>query len=132
EERRLLYVGITRAQERLYLTLSEERETWGQRERVRPSRFLEEIPDDLLKPVGPFGDAHEPAPAPVSSAPVNRAAAGAASGFRGGEKVRHPRYGEGTVVATSGEGARQEVTVHFAEAGLKRLLVKYAGLERIE
>ncbi len=132
EERRLLYVGITRAQERLYLTLSEERETWGQRERVRPSRFLEEIPEDLLKPVGPFGDAHEPVPAPVSSAPVNRAAAGAASGFRGGEKVRHPRYGEGTVVATSGEGARQEVTVHFGEAGLKRLLVKYAGLERIE
>ncbi|ADR36678.1 ATP-dependent DNA helicase, Rep family [Oceanithermus profundus DSM 14977] len=132
EERRLLYVGITRAQERLYLTLSEERETWGQRERVRPSRFLEEIPEDFLKPVGPFGDAHEPAPAPLSSAPVNRAAKGSASGFRGGEKVRHPRYGEGTVVATSGEGARQEVTVHFAEAGLKRLLVKYAGLERIE
>ncbi|WP_365666662.1 hypothetical protein, partial [Oceanithermus sp.] len=48
------------------------------------------------------------------------------------ERVRHPRYGEGTVVATSGEGARQEVTVHFGEAGLKRLLVKYAGLERLE
>lgn len=131
EERRLLYVGITRAQDRLYLTLSEERETWGQRERVRPSRFLEEIPEDLLKPVGPFGDAHETAPAPVSSAPVSRAKQGS-RGFSGGEKVRHPRYGEGTVVAASGEGARQEVTVHFAEAGLKRLLVKYAGLERIE
>ncbi|WP_456476775.1 ATP-dependent helicase [Oceanithermus sp.] len=132
EERRLLYVGITRAQERLYLTLSEERETWGQRERVRPSRFLEEIPEGLLKPVGPFGDVREPAPAPRSSAPVNRAAGGRAGGFRGGERVRHPRYGEGTVVATSGEGARQEVTVHFGEAGLKRLLVKYAGLERLE
>ncbi|WP_456411711.1 ATP-dependent helicase [Oceanithermus sp.] len=134
EERRLLYVGITRAQERLYLTLSEERETWGQRERVRPSRFLEEIPEILLRPVGPFGDAHETAPAPASrsSAPVNRAAGKRADGFHGGEKVRHPRYGEGTVVATSGEGVRQEVTVHFGEAGLKRLLVKYAGLERLE
>jgi len=132
EERRLLYVGITRAQDRLYLTLSEERETWGQREPVRPSRFLEEIPDGLLKPVGPFGDIAAPPPEKPSAEPRSRVSGVAAGGFKGGEKVRHPRYGEGMVVAVSGEGARQEVTVHFGEAGMKRLLVKYAGLERIE
>ncbi|WP_457638489.1 ATP-dependent helicase [Oceanithermus sp.] len=132
EERRLLYVGITRAQELLYLTLSEERETWGQREVVRPSRFLEEIPAELLKPVGPFGDIGEPPPENPSAAPRSRVKTRAAGSFSGGEKVNHPRYGEGTVVAVSGSGARQEVTVHFARAGLKRLLVKYAGLERIE
>ena len=133
EERRLLYVGMTRAQEALYLTLSEERETWGQREMVRPSRFLEEIPEDLLKRVGPFGDLEDRTPPESrSSAPVSRVKQGSTGSFGGGEKVRHPRYGEGTVVAVSGAGARQEVTVHFDGAGLKRLLVKYAGLERIE
>jgi len=132
EERRLLYVGITRAQDRLYLTLSEERETWGQREAVRPSRFLDEIPRELLRPVGPFGDVSEPTQK-QTSAPRSRVAAAVEEGdFRGGERVRHPRYGEGTVVAASGSGPRQEVTVHFAEAGLKKLLVKYAGLERIK
>ena len=132
EERRLLYVGITRAQDRLYLTLSEERETWGQRETVRPSRFLEEIPTELIKPVGPFGDVAEPLPERPSAAPRSRVAARSSDSFTGGEKVRHPRYGAGTVVAVSGSGSRQEVTVHFDAAGLKRLLVKYAGLERIE
>jgi len=132
EERRLLYVGITRAQDRLYLTLSEERETWGQREMVRPSRFLEEIPAELLKPVGPFGDIGEPPPERKSAAPRSRVKKAAVETFNGGEKVRHPRYGEGTVVAVSGSGGRQEVTVHFDKVGLKQLLVKYAGLERIE
>lgn len=132
EERRLLYVGITRAQDRLYLTLSEERETWGQREAVRPSRFLEEIPAELLKLVGPFGDIEEPPPERPSAAPRSRVKPGGDTSYSGGEKVRHPRYGEGTIVAVSGTGARQEVTVHFGEAGMKRLLVKYAGLERIE
>ncbi len=132
EERRLLYVGITRAREVLYLTLSEERETWGQRERVRPSRFIEEIPREFLKSVGPFGDAYEPAPAATPDTPVNRVERVGKIEYRGGEKVNHPRYGKGTVVAAHGEGDRQQVTIHFASAGIKRLLVKYAGLERIE
>ncbi len=131
EERRLLYVGMTRAQEYLYLTLSEERETWGQRERVRPSRFLEEIPEELLSRVGPFGDLPQARPQAVNAALRSRAAGKGDRAFHGGEKVNHPRYGVGTVVAVAGIGPRQEVTVHFAE-GLKKLLVKYAGLERIE
>ncbi|AEB12049.1 ATP-dependent helicase [Marinithermus hydrothermalis] len=130
EERRLFYVGITRAQERLYLTLSEERETYGRREAVRASRFLEDIPEAFLQPLSPFGEPLGAGREPVAVRPTRRSSA--AGGFRGGEKVRHPRFGQGLVVAASGEGDRQEVTVHFAGVGLKKLLVKYAGLERIE
>ncbi len=122
EERRLFYVGVTRAMERLYLTHAGERETYGRREKSEPSRFLEEIPRALLVPVG-----GEPTPAQV----VARKTTGADPGFRGGERVRHPRFGVGTVVAARGEGARAEVTVHFEGVGLKKLLVKYAGLERV-
>ena len=120
EERRLFYVGITRAMDLLYLARASEREVYGRRERAEPSRFLEEIPAELLARVGPYGEVSRPA------APRKRE-----GGFRGGERVRHPRYGMGTVVAARGEGEREEVTVHFEDAGLKRLLVRYAGLERV-
>ncbi len=125
EERRLFYVGVTRAMDRLYLTHAGERETYGRREKSEPSRFLEEIPQGLLLPVTVFGEGARPAPAPVG------AKAKANGAFKGGERVRHPRFGLGTVVAARGEGARAEVTVHFEGVGLKKLLVKYAGLERV-
>ncbi len=123
EERRLFYVGITRAMERLYLTHASERELYGKRERVEPSRFLEEIPRDLLRPVSAYGEVR---PAPTATPKPREPGS-----FKGGERVRHPRFGLGTVVAVRGEGARAEVTVHFEGVGLKKLLVKYAGLERV-
>jgi len=122
EERRLFYVGITRAMDLLYLTHASEREVYGRRERVEPSRFLREIPPELLAPASPYGDSVE-----VRA----KARPPAEGGFKGGERVRHPRFGLGTVVAARGEGERAEVTVHFENVGLKRLLVKYAGLERV-
>jgi DNA helicase II / ATP-dependent DNA helicase PcrA len=125
EERRLFYVGITRAQERLYLSYAEERETYGKREFTRPSRFLEDIPQELLKEVGAFGDSE--APVLSYSRPEPRPKT-QFSGFRGGEKVRHPKFGCGTVVAAMGG----EVTVMFPEVGLKRLAVKFASLELLE
>ncbi|RIH85343.1 ATP-dependent DNA helicase PcrA [Meiothermus luteus] len=123
EERRLFYVGITRAQERLYLSYAEERETYGRREYTRPSRFLEDIPRELLWEVGAFGEA----PAPPSHPPAKPEKA-LHQGFKGGEKVRHPKFGQGTVVAAMGE----EVTVMFPGVGLKRLALRFAGLERLE
>ena len=123
EERRLFYVGITRAMERLYLTHAGERELYGRRERVEPSRFLREIPEAYLRPVSAYGEASPP--------PKAETRPDAPKAFKGGERVRHPRFGLGTVVAARGEGARAEVTVHFEGVGLKKLLVKYAGLERV-
>ncbi len=143
EERRLLYVGITRAQEDLTLVHCEARMTFGRTEIARPSRFLEDIPNGMLQEVDIFGqelaDARhlakslrqrwKPPSAPASASAA--AAAGAATAglsYRGGEKVRHPKFGLGTVVGVSGEGARAEVTVVFDSAGAKRLLAKYANL----
>ncbi|WP_027893511.1 UvrD-helicase domain-containing protein [Calidithermus chliarophilus] len=125
EERRLFYVGITRAQETLYLSYAEEREVYGKREYTRESRFLADVPAELLEEVSAFGSGGpavviRPARAPEEKKPL--------SVFKGGEKVRHPRFGQGTVVAALGA----EVTVHFPGVGLKKLAVQFAGLERID
>ncbi len=114
EERRLFYVGITRAQERLYLSYAGEREVYGRTEPTRPSRFLEEVDPTLYEEYDPY---RPPRPVP----PPHRPKPGA---YKGGERVFHPRFGPGTVVAASGD----EVTVHFEGVGLKRLSLKYADL----
>ena len=124
EERRLFYVGITRAQERLYLSYAEERETYGKREYTRPSRFLEDIPLELVKEVGAFGDGDGKVLLQRAEAKPKTQLAE----FKGGEKVKHPKFGSGTVVAAMGT----EVMVIFPGLGLKRLAVKFAGLERID
>ncbi|MEU9956214.1 DNA helicase PcrA [Streptomyces sp. NPDC050982] len=150
EERRLAYVGITRARERLYLTRSSMRSAWGQPSYNPPSRFLEEIPDTHLewKRTGSLG--------PVSSGPVSgvaaslsssrsRSAASGASGFatrRGatdkpvvslavGDRVTHDQFGLGTVVGVKGTGANAEATVDFGEEKPKRLLLRYAPVEKL-
>ncbi|MET7438350.1 DNA helicase PcrA [Streptomyces sp. NPDC004082] len=150
EERRLAYVGITRARERLYLTRSSMRSAWGQPSYNPPSRFLEEIPDAHLewKRTGSMG--------PVSSGPVSgvaaslsssrsRSAASGASGFatrRGvaekpvvslavGDRVTHDQFGLGTVVGVKGTGANAEATVDFGEPKPKRLLLRYAPVEKL-
>ena len=139
EERRLLYVGITRAQEELFLVHCESRMSFGRTEIARPSRFLEDIPRGMLTEIDVLGqELHDvtrlskfsrpvwQAPT-VTSAPKEGGASKETS-YRGGEKVKHPRFGEGTVVGVSGEGTKAEITVVFKEAGAKRLLVKYANL----
>ncbi|MFF1682406.1 DNA helicase PcrA [Streptomyces sp. NPDC058256] len=154
EERRLAYVGITRARERLYLTRSSMRSAWGQPSYNPPSRFLEEIPDAHLewKRTGAMG--------PASSSPVSgvaaslssslsssrsRSAAAGASGFatrRGisekpvvslavGDRVTHDQFGLGTVVGVNGTGANAEATVDFGEPKPKRLLLRYAPVEKL-
>jgi len=143
EERRLLYVGITRAQDELYLVHAESRLTFGRTEPSRPSRFLEDVPREQVVETDVFGqelaggrsaskygrDVWRPPVLPQTAAKP----AGDASGlptFRGGERVKHPKFGTGTVVGLSGEGARTEITVVFESAGAKRLLLKYASLAR--
>src|SRR5690606_25864570 len=143
EERRLLYVGVTRAQDELYLVHAESRLTFGRTEPTRPSRFLDVIPRDLLQDTDVFGqDIDDPRhlsrfsrttwrpAAPTPSPAGGSAAAVAGAGFKGGERVKHPKFGQGTVVGLSGEGAKTEITVVFEAAGAKRLLLKYASLER--
>lgn len=107
-------MGITRAQERLYLSHAEEREVYGRREPARPSRFLEEVEEGLYEVYDPYR--RPPSPPPHRPRP---------GAFRGGERVVHPRFGPGTVVAAQGD----EVTVHFEGFGLKRLSLKYAELK---
>ncbi|MFD7818075.1 DNA helicase PcrA [Streptomyces sp. NPDC059785] len=150
EERRLAYVGITRARERLYLTRSSMRSAWGQPSYNPPSRFLEEIPDAHLewKRTGSMGAV---ASGPVSSVAASlsssrsRSAASGASGFatrRGvsekpvvsltvGDRVTHDQFGLGTVVGVKGTGANAEATVDFGEAKPKRLLLRYAPVEKL-
>ncbi|CBG70681.1 putative ATP-dependent DNA helicase II [Streptomyces scabiei 87.22] len=149
EERRLAYVGITRARERLYLTRSSLRSAWGQPSYNPPSRFLEEIPATHLewKRTG--------ASTPVSSGPASgvasslsssrsRSSASGASGFatrRGNEKpvvslavgdrVTHDQFGLGTVVGVGGSGANAEATIDFGDAKPKRLLLRYAPVEKL-
>lgn len=143
EERRLLYVGITRAQDELYLVHAESRLAFGRTEPTRPSRFLEDIPRDHVVETDVFGqelatagsrskfgrDVWRPPVLPQSSL-RGSGDAGSLPTFRGGERVRHPKFGTGTVVGLSGEGARTEITVVFESAGAKRLLLKYASLAR--
>ncbi len=137
EERRLLYVGITRAQDDLFMVHCESRMIFGRTEIARPSRFLEDIPRSLLQEVDVFGQQLADASQlskysrqiwspPVTDKQSNETQS--ASSFRGGERVKHPRFGEGTVVGMSGEGAKAEITVVFKAAGAKRLLAKYANL----
>ncbi|MGW2616181.1 DNA helicase PcrA [Streptomyces sp. NPDC001500] len=150
EERRLAYVGITRARERLYLTRSSLRSAWGQPSYNPPSRFLEEIPPTHVdwKRTG--------ATAPVASGPVSgvaaslsssrsRSSAAGASGFATrrsagekpvvslavGDRVTHDQFGLGTVVGVKGTGANAEATVDFGDVKPKRLLLRYAPVEKL-
>lgn len=149
EERRLAYVGITRARERLYLTRSTLRSAWGQPSYNPPSRFLEEIPAAHLdwKRTGATGPA---AAGPLSgiaaslSSSRSRSSASGASGFATrraaekpvvalavGDRVTHDQFGLGTVVGVKGTGANAEATIDFGEAKPKRLLLRYAPVEKL-
>ncbi len=138
EERRLAYVGITRARSRLYLSRAVVRSSWGAPSYNPPSRFLDEIPEELLDWRRIETVRTEPAQAAVarSIAAAGRRAAGA--GLRPvislspGDRVNHDTFGLGVVVTTNGSGDHAEATIDFgAEVGSKRLLLRYAPVERL-
>ena len=157
EERRLAYVGITRARQRLFLSNAWSRMLFGTSQYNPPSRFLDEIPAELVEEVGVNrrtgrggrradpdagrerivdnalsrgstagggGSARRMSPAP---SPSNAHALG----FRVGEDVRHPRFGDGIILAIEGEGDKAVATVRFPDAGERQLLLSWAPLERL-
>ncbi len=138
EERRLCYVGMTRARDRLILTYARERTLYGQLRANPPSRFLEEFDGGLARRVGVPGF---PAACPVAGRTAALAAArqgtaapteGPQPVYRPGERVRHRLWGEGTVVAVRGSGEKAEVSVAFPSRGVRTLLVSLAPLERLD
>jgi DNA helicase-2/ATP-dependent DNA helicase PcrA len=133
EERRLCYVGMTRAMERLCLTCASSRMVFGQRRPSKPSRFLAELPEDGLVV---SGDARRmpmprsvPIPAARSSSVRPAPPGGGPADLRPGTRVRHPLFGVGTVLRSDGSGDDLKVTVSFTGIGAKRLVARYAGLE---
>ena len=136
EERRLCYVGMTRAKERLYLLRAFRRHTMGMSQHNPPSRFLKDVPPELLaqhEAVTSEAEAVERGPQRFRQAPRDeRPLSPEEAAFSAGEKVRHPRFGEGIVVSCTLVPDDQEVTVAFkGEAGIKKLLLSFAPLERL-
>jgi len=139
EERRLCYVGMTRAKERLYLLRAFRRYNMGASQHAPPSRFLRDIPPELVAQRSAVADetaAVARGPQRFRESFVRRdERAGEArpeGAFSGGEKVRHPSFGEGIVVACVDKGDDQEITVSFkGAAGLKKLMLSFAPLERV-
>ncbi len=133
EERRLAYVGITRAKERLYLCHAWSRSLFGQTSYNPPSRFLSEIPEELVRSL----ESEAPAPGRATWAAAASAPRGAASARRQpplvgpGDTVVHERWGEGVVLSVSGAGPDAEATVAFGDVGEKRLLLAYAPLRKV-
>ena len=126
EERRLCYVGMTRAKNRLVLTRARERSYFGDRRVTLPSRFLSEIPPECFDGPSPIA---RPARAKVESATGSGAAPPRTTRFRAGQSVVHDRFGYGTVLRVEGSGDDAKLTVSFPGRGATRLLAKFAGLK---
>ncbi|MGH8198646.1 MAG: DNA helicase II [Steroidobacteraceae bacterium] len=146
EERRLCYVGLTRAMQRLYLTHAESRRIFGRTSYRDPSRFLAELPPEAVEDVRPRISVSRPlyaserialaAPEPGSSATRRRSRAAAPLAgedlpMRLGARVRHPKFGEGTVLRFEGSGESRQVHVNFEQVGQKWLMFELARLEQI-
>lgn len=133
EERRLAYVGLTRARERLYLSRAEYRSAWGAPNYNPPSRFLDEIPENLIEwnksasgfitpPITRKKFATPPRPTGKQSNSLQLAI---------GDRVSHDTFGLGTVISVSGEGDKAEATINFGSYGEKRLLLRYAPVDKL-
>ena len=126
EERRLCYVGMTRAMEKLLISYAEVRRQYGREEYHRPSRFLNELPAELLDEVRAKARFQAPASKPTGRS--YSSFSGDKSGFRLGQQVSHPTFGQGVVLAVEGSGAHTRVQVKFADQGSKWLVLAYANL----
>jgi DNA helicase-2/ATP-dependent DNA helicase PcrA len=122
EERRLCYVGITRAQERLYLIHAFRRTLFGQSELGQISRFIKDIPAHLIK----GRQMTKVTETPLERRPILEAQ------FKTGDQVHHPKFGQGMVIESVIVGDDEEVTVAFEHQGLKRLLASFARLEKMD
>ena len=152
EERRTCYVGITRAERRLYLTYARQRTIYGRTEMSRPSRFLAEIPEELVehKEADFFGGTDLRAPSNIWSERSTRterkrymppqqhtAADGSvirpdvSAAFQAGDAVRHSKWGDGRIVAISGSGEDAELSIAFPGEGIKKFVQKYAPILKL-
>lgn len=122
-----MYVAVTRARQRLYLTHAQTRMLHGQTRYCMPSLFLEELPEELLRKVG-----HTPAfagqvkAAPASSSRKNETAT--AGGFRIGQNVQHAKFGLGVIIAAEGSADDARLQINFGAQGVKWLALAYAKL----
>jgi DNA helicase-2/ATP-dependent DNA helicase PcrA len=130
EERRLCYVGITRAKQVLYVTYAEQRRLHGVDNFAQPSRFIGEIPAELVEEVRPRVQVSRPLrPGSRSAGRSGSAVApGAEAGVRLGQRVRHGKFGDGVILNCEGQGAHARVEVNFEDAGTKWLVLSYANL----
>jgi len=131
EERRLCYVGITRAKETLYITHAEQRRMHGTDSFSQASRFIAEIPEELVEEIRPRVQVSRPVHS--VSRPRARSASsirpGAELGIRLGQRVRHGKFGDGVILNCEGQGAHARVEVNFETAGTKWLVLGYANLD---
>ncbi|MGH9114983.1 MAG: 3'-5' exonuclease, partial [Acidimicrobiales bacterium] len=142
EERRLAYVGITRARERLYVSSAWCRMLWGQTQYLPPSRFLDEIPESLVRDSRPHGRRPGRRQAlsgrdRIVEAAMQRSKVGPVNGsgaeelaLRAGETVVHAKWGEGVVIEVRGEGEKAEARVRFPSVGEKHLALSLAPIKR--
>lgn len=145
EERRLCYVGVTRAMERLYLSYACYRTAYGERVPCTPSRFIQEIPEELFQSSPATLLLHSGFREKLNHRALRREDVEALremekreeetsqekAPFQAGEKVRHPYFGEGIVVRCEGANERIMVTVDFPSAGIKKLSLAHAKLEKV-
>ena len=136
EERRLAYVGLTRARQRLYISRAEYRSTWGAPNYNPPSRFLDEIPEEVIEWRNQSRTSVSPSLVKrtrTATPPPPRATGkkSVAMELAVGERVSHDTFGLGTVVAVAGAGDKAEATINFGQYGEKRLLLRYAPVEKL-
>ena len=141
EERRLMYVAVTRARQRLYLSFAQTRMLHGQTRYNLPSRFLDEVPEELVKWLTPRAGkggfavqdagsrAYGAAGVPTYATAPRRSESSGAGGFRIGQSVAHPKFGLGVIVNAEGGGTDARVQVNFGVAGMKWLALSVAKLE---
>ena len=128
EERRLCYVGMTRAMEKLTITHAEKRRLYGEESYARPSRFLTEIPDEFTQHVRMQGSATPVASYPGSYPAQKEKAVKEAMPVQLGQRVFHEKFGEGIVLNYEGEGRHARIQINFDDLGSKWLVMEYANL----
>jgi ATP-dependent DNA helicase UvrD/PcrA len=126
EERRLCYVGTTRAMKQLFMTYADQRRLHGQDNFGTPSRFISEIPEDLIEEVRPRIQISRPVAAGRFRAPVEELAPGVKLGAR----VRHKKFGEGVILKVEGQGPQANIQVNFASLGVKIMMLEYLEVVR--
>ena len=125
EERRLCYVGMTRAMQQLYLTYAESRRLYGRESYPRPSRFLREIPAEFIQEVRMRATISRP----VTAVKPKAASLQTAGSYKPGQGVSHAKFGEGVVLQLEGSGAQERVQINFKQVGVKWLMLAFANLD---